>query len=368
MKQVNEINLADNSVGAIVQRNGYRGDGLRAWKEDKDGNRTYFYYDGEMLLGMVTRSAAGEVGQPVQMMWGADGLCGTRWRDVAGREKASYTVWDVQGNLAFSYDERGQIGAATAFTAYGSSVPDANGQLVEASFGYGGKFGYLRDDETGLVLCTYRFYDPSQGRWTQRDPISYQGGQNLYGYVGGDPVNLTDPSGLYEVSVYGNDIKPDVSKYGWTYNILKPAVPGTQYLYKPSKRDLIRELLRADGFYFWGHGKMKKPGRIIINDKGETLTLSDIRWIAKTRKQAGIAKMTYVTLDACFTASKSNYVNAWLGLTETFQGVPGLTWDDSKKGIRGYGKRLRVTKPIFYEPGQGVLSKNEAGKSGVRKN
>ena len=117
----------------------YRGDGLRAWKEDKDGNRTYFYYDGELLIASVTRNATGEVGSPVQMMWGADGLCGLRWRDVAGKERASYMVWDVQGNLALSYNERGEMGTAAAFTAYGTPVPGADGTFAGAGFGYGGK-------------------------------------------------------------------------------------------------------------------------------------------------------------------------------------------------------------------------------------
>ena len=43
-----------------------------------------------------------------------------------------------------------------------------------------------------------RDYDPGVGRWTAKDPIGFQGGDgNLYSYVAGDPVNRTDPSGLF---------------------------------------------------------------------------------------------------------------------------------------------------------------------------
>lgn len=47
----------------------------------------------------------------------------------------------------------------------------------------------------GLILCTHRFYDPTNGRWLTRDPIGYEGGINLYGYVGNDPSNRWDPLG-----------------------------------------------------------------------------------------------------------------------------------------------------------------------------
>ncbi|MCI0560805.1 MAG: DNA/RNA non-specific endonuclease [Nitrososphaera sp.] len=42
-----------------------------------------------------------------------------------------------------------------------------------------------------------RWYDPLQGKFISEDPIGYTGGANLYSYVGNNPLNLADPSGLY---------------------------------------------------------------------------------------------------------------------------------------------------------------------------
>lgn len=42
----------------------------------------------------------------------------------------------------------------------------------------------------------FRYYDPAQGRWLNRDPIGYAGGVNVYGYCGSGPVQAIDPLGL----------------------------------------------------------------------------------------------------------------------------------------------------------------------------
>ena len=43
-------------------------------------------------------------------------------------------------------------------------------------------------------------YDPVTGRWTTQDPIRFEGGLNLYGYVVQDPVNWIDPKGLFDLT------------------------------------------------------------------------------------------------------------------------------------------------------------------------
>jgi hypothetical protein len=53
-----------------------------------------------------------------------------------------------------------------------------------------------------LFLCVVshahamRWYSPNTGRWLSRDPIGENGGPNLYGMVGNNPINYFDPFGL----------------------------------------------------------------------------------------------------------------------------------------------------------------------------
>ncbi len=57
--------------------------------------------------------------------------------------------------------------------------------------------GGMYDADTGLVHFGAREYDPEIGRWISKDPVRFDGGVNLYAYVGNDPVNRTDPEGKW---------------------------------------------------------------------------------------------------------------------------------------------------------------------------
>jgi RHS repeat-associated protein len=61
-------------------------------------------------------------------------------------------------------------------------------------------YGSLTEEQTdisGLQYKRNRYYDAKSGTFTQEDPIGLAGGLNLYGYASGDPVNYSDPFGLW---------------------------------------------------------------------------------------------------------------------------------------------------------------------------
>ncbi|MEM5373133.1 RHS repeat-associated core domain-containing protein [Paraburkholderia azotifigens] len=61
-----------------------------------------------------------------------------------------------------------------------------------------------RDDHCWRLPCyKARMYSPGLGRFLQTDPVGYKDDLNWNAYVGNNPVNLTDPSGMI-ASLSGN--------------------------------------------------------------------------------------------------------------------------------------------------------------------
>jgi RHS repeat-associated protein len=90
----------------------------------------------------------------------------------------------------------GQIAQRMDYDAFGRVLADTAPGFQPFGFA-----GGLYDHDTGLVRFGARDYDAETGRWTAKDPILFAAGEpNLYGYVGNDPVNSTDPSGLQDLS------------------------------------------------------------------------------------------------------------------------------------------------------------------------
>jgi RHS repeat-associated protein len=98
-------------------------------------------------------------------------------------------------------DERGSIIAITNASGTATNVNRYDDYGVPAPTNTG-RFQYTGQawvPELSMYYYKARIYAPSLGRFMQTDPTGYDDGPNCYDYVGGDPVNKSDPTGLQSV-------------------------------------------------------------------------------------------------------------------------------------------------------------------------
>jgi len=96
------------------------------------------------------------------------------------------------------------------YDVWGSVILDTNPGFQPFGFA-----GGIYDQHTKLTRFGARDYDAEISRWTTKDPIGLNGGLNVYGYVGGDPVNIIDPLGL-EYASFGYNIGVQAANTGGT--------------------------------------------------------------------------------------------------------------------------------------------------------
>jgi len=149
---------------------------------------TRFQYDGSDLIteydssGAVLRRYIHGLGddEPLVMLEGA-GV----WQSINNR---NFLVTDQQGSVVAVTNGSGVATQVGAYDEYGVQSGAGTGR-----FQYTGQ-AWL--PEADVYYYKARVYSPTLGRFLQADPIGYGAGMNMYAYVGGDPVNLNDPSGL----------------------------------------------------------------------------------------------------------------------------------------------------------------------------
>ena len=181
--------------GALLTAD-YNGDGLRAWKQTTAG-RTYYLYDGTNPVCELQNNSGGYFVSAVNT-FGAAGL-------LSRNEIGTRLLWyqfDSEGNVAQRLDTAGTVLSTDRYDAWGNLL--AGGDTTNP-YGYKAQSGYYTDHETGVILCTYRYYDPLAGRWINRDPLGLKGGMNLYGYCLNNPSTIIDPFGLEAESCADDD-------------------------------------------------------------------------------------------------------------------------------------------------------------------
>ena len=232
--------------------------------------------------------------------WLINGL-GQRISQVAAGAPQFFFVYDEAGHLIGKYDGGGNLLQETAWLGdlpvavlqpagrfyiapdhLGAphQITDASGAAVwlwhpdpfgkgdpSGTFSYDLRFpGQFFDQATRLHYNYFRDYDPRLGRYIESDPIGLAGGINTYAYVGGNPVNFVDPSGLqadfgnptfgqpvpitanplYSAS-YGDNGTVKITGPGWENGQIFPNTPGQ--IVNPPKGPPIVDIYKPPAVY-----------------------------------------------------------------------------------------------------------------------
>jgi len=171
---------------------------VKRWKEN--GAVSYLYYDGWNLIQDGPQSWNAEK----QYIHGGrvdEVVASLRWGwDVA------YHHYDASGHCTLLTGSTGNIREQYDYDAFGYPYfYDAAGNNIGYSL-FANRFLFTgREWLSDLKLYDFRnrLYQPELGRFLQPDPKQFAAGDyNLYRYCHNDPVNKSDPTGMYEEDVH----------------------------------------------------------------------------------------------------------------------------------------------------------------------
>ena len=142
------------------------------------------------LVADQTLTTAGATGSRTATVTASGDLTGVLLALRPAPANAYYYQGDQLGSTRLVTDQSGAIAATYSYDPYGKTT--AHTGSLNTPFQYTGQY---RDTETNLYYLRARYYDPQTAQFLTRDPLEART-HSAYGYVGGDPLNAIDPTGL----------------------------------------------------------------------------------------------------------------------------------------------------------------------------
>jgi RHS repeat-associated protein len=169
-----------------------------------------FVYDQWNVLAVLDGTDSDET--IYQYCWGPDmnntihgasgigGLLAVYDRTTPSTPLSYLFMYDGIGNVTqLVEDDDWDPVAHYEYDAYGNIVNATGSYKDDNPFRFSTKY---YDAETGFSMYPARSYTSRLGRWLNRDPAEESGGLNLYAFVINNPVNNTDPLGLWEADTH----------------------------------------------------------------------------------------------------------------------------------------------------------------------
>ena len=193
-KQLTGITATGQSVSYAYDENGLR------TQKTVDGTTTNYYYNGSVLIGMVTGSGASAIVQ----RFSYDSSGSVVSVDYSSNNGSAFTTYyylrNGRGDVVKLIDSTGTTKVQYTYDSWGKLI--ATTGTLSNTVGLNNPFryrGYVYDTETGWYYLQSRYYDPGVSRFISSDVLLSTGqgvlGHNSYAYCLNNPANMSDSCG-----------------------------------------------------------------------------------------------------------------------------------------------------------------------------
>jgi RHS repeat-associated protein len=272
-----------------------------------------------------------------------------------------YYLSDILGSIIALADDSGNVKTGYNYSPYGKK--NVEGAASDNPFGYTAR----EDDGTGLYYYRARYYNPAQKRFIAEDPKGFQGGDsNFYTYALGDPINLTDPSGLAGmISWQTRTVQTSDRANSYIYRQVGPSTNSSQPTFSPrfndgenppdpTRSEITSDITEACIYYQFSAGdrsRTRSPLIPAVNAPRQIFQKGHV--VGHLLGGTGIARFNFFPQNSSINQGAVNAfersVNSYLTNHFMSSGGPTCHGPDSRECDLSYVVRLNYDQGMNYE-------------------